>query len=142
RSAIRPCRRPPQRFRVSCPASTYPFADISKKDGAAKPAAPFQGRFRSIFEAEAQGKASAIIDDVQRLVGEAAASAEGRVGEVQRREIHRELRRDVIAGAEVDRRAAIDEGRLGTELGIVLLLTEPEQGNVLPGAGDTGLEPV
>src|SRR3954471_3865861 len=93
-----------------------------------------------IAKAHAQREAPPVIHDVQKLLGETAACAVGGVGEIHAGEIDVQLRRDVIAGGEVDLCVAIHEGRLGPEHGIVLLLAEVIQIDIAPVAGDASLE--
>src|SRR3569833_1093410 len=93
-----------------------------------------------VAETHTQGEAPAIIHDVQKLLGESAARAVGGVGEIHAGEIDVQLRRDVIAGGEVDLGVAVHEGRLGPEHGIVLLLAEKIQTDIAPVAGDASLK--
>ena len=72
----------------------------------------------------AQREPAAIVHHVQHLFAEPAMGGVVGVGQVLGREVDVELFGEVVTGAEVDLRAGIDEGRLGTELRSVLLLAE------------------
>ena len=80
-----------------------------------------------------QGEGAARIDHIEDLLGEAAVGAVDSISEVQGLEVHLEVAGDVVARAEVDVGRGVDEGRLGAELGVVLLLAEVIQVLVLDG---------
>src|SRR6187549_2027010 len=110
--------------------STFGSADI-----------PCSSIFRLLQPVAGTDRVTATVrEDIQHLVVEAAVRAQRFVRDVERLEVHVELLGDVVARGYVDLQARVHEGRLGTELGIVLVLAELQQVLVAPIARDTRLE--
>src|SRR3546814_1768333 len=85
-----------------------------------------------IAEAHAERVATPIVEHVEQLVRETPVRALLVVVEVQRFGKDAEIVVDIVARAQIDLEARVDECRLGTERSRILILPELEQIFVAP----------